>query len=276
MSDIRPLRGERYAKGARPHIIAAISRARFFSFHQAWTFYRTVVPEMSGPEIALLACNDRFFLLTVLLRRPDARHPWLYERCRQVEAAPDGYLDLWARYHFKSSIITFAGVIQEVLCNPEIRVAIFSHTKEIARTFVAQIKEEFEGNEELIRAFPDVIWQSPAERKGARSWSESDGIMLKRTGNPREATVEGHGVIDGLPTGKHFDLLVYDDVINEHAVTNPEQVKKATERVELSFSLGVAVPPPGYFGGSPLLGPIGVSLSKGLVTSRSTLAATCA
>jgi hypothetical protein len=33
---------------------------------------------------------------------------------------------------------------------------------------------------------------------------------------------------------------VYDDVINEHNVTNPDQVKKATARMELSFSLGVA------------------------------------
>jgi hypothetical protein len=202
---MRPLRGERYAKAARPHIVTAISLAHAWSFSEAWRFYRDIVPRMSGPEMALLACNDRFFLLTVLLRRPDARHAWLYERCREVEARPDGYLDLWSRYHYKSSIITFAGVIQEVLCNPEIRVAIFSHTKEIARTFIAQIKGEFEDNEELTRAFPDVLWQSPAERKaGARSWSEADGITLKRTGNPREATVEGHGVIDALPTGKHL------------------------------------------------------------------------
>jgi hypothetical protein len=168
-------------------------------------------------------------------------HPWLYERAREVEAEPDGFLDLWARYHGKTSIITFAGVIQELLIDPEIRVAIFSHTKEIARSFVEQIKRELEDNEELLRAFPDVLWQSPAERKaGARSWSVADGITVKRSGNPREATVEGHGVIDAMPTGKHFDLLVYDDVINEHSVSNPDQVKKATERMELSFSLGVA------------------------------------
>jgi hypothetical protein len=82
-------------------------------------------------------------------------------------------------------------VIQEILINPEIRIGIFSFSKEIAHTFVQQIKQELEDNETLLRLFPDVLWQSPAERKaGARSWSTDGGITVKRTGNPREATVE--------------------------------------------------------------------------------------
>lgn len=157
-----------------------------------------------------------------------------------MEKNPDGYLDLWARAHGKSSCITFAGVIQEVLCDPEIRVSIFSHTKDMTQSFVDQIKREFEDHEKLIKLYPDVLWRDAKERKQARSWSKSDGITVKRAANPKEATVEGHGLIEALPTGKHFSLLVYDDVINEHAVTNPEQVKKATERMELSFSLGEA------------------------------------
>lgn len=47
--------------------------------------------------IARIAERDRFFLLTHILRRPDAIHPWLYARCREVEGSPDGHIDLWAR-----------------------------------------------------------------------------------------------------------------------------------------------------------------------------------
>lgn len=232
------LKAPRYSDGVDPRVILFITeRLPFLDFASAGYFYSTFAARFGKRALALLGCNDRYFLLTMLMRRVDAIHPWIYERAREVEARPDGYLDLWARFHYKSTLITFAGGIQDTLIEPELRTSIFSNTNEIARPFIAQIKEELEGNEYLKDIYADVLWQEP--RKEAPSWSIQGGLTVKRAGNPREATFEGHGLIDALPTGKHFPKLIYDDIITESNVTNPEQVQKATERTQLSFALGV-------------------------------------
>ncbi len=185
--------------------------------------------------IRALALADRYYLLVKVLGRVDAWHHWIYDRCREVEARPDGMLDIWGREHYKSTVITFAGVIQEILRDPEITVGIFSHTRPIAKAFLAQIKREFEANELLRDLFPDVLWESP-ERQAA-AWS-LEGIIVKRRGNPKEMTIEAHGLVDGQPTSKHFALMVYDDVVTRESVSTPEQIAKTTEAWELSDNLG--------------------------------------
>jgi hypothetical protein len=109
----------------------------------------------------LLGREDLFYLLVRLLRRPDINKDWLFERCREVQASPDGHLDLWAREHGKSSIITFGQTVQDILRDPEVTVGIFSHTRPIAKAFLRQIKVEFEGNDWLKHLYPVVLWESP-------------------------------------------------------------------------------------------------------------------
>lgn len=205
-------------------------------FEDTSELYRTVIDQAGDAGRRSLCRVDRFYLLTVELNRPDAAHPWLYARCREVEAQPDGRLDLWAREHYKSTIITFAGSIQEILRDPEITIGIFSHTKPNARKFFTMIKEELERNKTLQALFPDILWAEP--HKEAVRWSDEKGITVKRRGNPREATVEAHGLVDGQPTGSHFRLRIYDDVVTLESVSTPEQVDKTTNAWALSDNLG--------------------------------------
>lgn len=212
---------------------------------EAVAVYHTLLsdPNVSDKTLAGLGLIDRAFLLGILLNRqdlfrlsPETGEAWLYDRCREVEANPDGYLDVWAREHYKSTIITFAGTIQDLLRNPEETTCIFSHTRPVAKKFLGQIKTELEINERLKRLYSDVLWAEP--RKQSPKWSEDDGITVKRKTNPKESTVEASGLVDGQPTGKHFGKLIYDDVVTKESVSTPDQIKKTTESWELSLNLG--------------------------------------
>ncbi len=212
---------------------------------EALDIYLDLEQEKPGPGIlAALGLVDRYWLMVRMLgryddmverRRPEAA-AWLYARCREVEADPDGYLDLWAREHGKSSVQTVAGTIQDILRDPEITVGLFSHTKGHAKKFLAEIKREFETNRNLIILYPDVLYANPTRE--AQKWSEDDGLIVKRKGNPKEATIEAWGLVDGQPIGRHFWLRMYDDVVVEDSVS-PVMVEKTTKMWQLSNNLGM-------------------------------------
>jgi phage terminase large subunit-like protein len=128
-------------------------------------------------------------------------------------------------------------VLQEILRDPELTVCIFSHTKPNAKAFLAQLARELETNSRLKSLFPDILYGDPV--RDSPSWSLDAGLVLKRSTNPKEATVEAHGLVDGQPTSKHFRLRVYDDVVVKESVATPEQITKCQEAFELSDNLGV-------------------------------------
>jgi len=257
----RPLRAPRYVDqdddSSRGLALFLEHELPYLDYHEARRWYAGVAEE-TWPrgfteanqkeqekwrrKRALIGCNDRYWLLTGLLGRNDLLHPWLFDRCREVEAEPDGHIDLWARFHGKSSIITTGGIIQEVLTDPDITIVIFSVTKPIAREFLGQIKNEFEVNEGLKYIYQDVLYANPRGRDeitGERpaKWSLERGITVRRKHRPKEATIEAHGLIDGQPTGRHFNMHVYDDVVTQDHLAD-EQLKKCTARFEMADNLG--------------------------------------
>jgi phage terminase large subunit-like protein len=237
----RALRGERYRTQKNASLDAfIINELPYLDYDDTLVWYEMVASDLDREGRALLGCNDRYYLFIALLGRTDGLHPWLFDRCREVEAESDGYIDLWARGHFKSSLISFAGIIQEIVCDPEITVAIFSVTKPIAQTFLGQIKDEFENNEYLKYVYSDVFYANP-RTKGQdgrpAKWGLARGITVKRKGKPKEATIEAHGLIDGQPTGRHFHLHDYDDIVTQDHLSD-DLIRKTTERWEMADNLG--------------------------------------
>lgn len=212
--------------------------------------------EQGKPELAPAALRhawrkmtrgDLFFLLTVICGRKDiAKSDWLFERCREVQASPNGHLDLWSREHYKSTIITFGMTIQDILTSHgdgpdpkwggrEVTACIFSYTNPIATDFLRQIKRELEDNDKLKTLFPDILFVHPQSQ--APQWSIDGGLVVKRKSNPKECTLEAHG-LEAQPTGMHYLERIYDDVVTVDTVGTPERIKATTDRWEMSDNLG--------------------------------------
>ena len=101
---------------------------------------------MRRARLRNLARTDLYFLIRYGLARRDIEDEWLFDRCREVQNNPNGYLDLWSREHYKSTIITYAKTMQDILAShgddplmDEVTVGIFSHTRPIAKGFLRQI-----------------------------------------------------------------------------------------------------------------------------------------
>jgi hypothetical protein len=354
------------------------------------------VPEI--PTYKELCKNDLFFLLFFGLGREDINNEpkgidkgFLISMIREVEEDHDSTLDLYAREHYKSSVITYGLPIQELIKNPEERIGIFSCTRPLAKDFLRQIKLTLEDNVPIKKWFPDVFYTKPKSmapkwalaintpvmttvgwknhgdlitgdkifgsqgqvitvignsgpmydascrrivfddcelvassehlwpvqcKKGVR-WdkyeirilqtdqlpiknkyrrmlstpsvespeqkiikrhidgryvrkieeiptvpvncikvdapdhlylagtslvpthnSEDDGLYVKRKSHAREASIEAWGIIDGMPTGKHYTIRIYDDLVVDTGVTTPEMIQKVANAYELSQSLG--------------------------------------
>jgi len=218
----------------------------FRQYREVRAYLLSLDPEVRVAAERWLARNDIYYLLRYLLGRADVENEWLYERCQEYQQEPNGCLDLWSREHYKSTIITFTGSIQDILSSHgndplpkwggrEVTIGIFSHTRPNAKKFLRQIKRELEDNDYLKALFPDVLYKTPSRE--AKTWSEDTGLHVKRRNNPREATVEAWGLVDGQPVGSHFLIQIFDDVVTKESVTNSEMIKKTTDALELAYDL---------------------------------------
>lgn len=210
-----------------------------------------IVPDKE--KLRYIFRHDLFCLLVVGCRRYDMVNWWCYYRSQEVQKCPNMCLDLWARDHYKSTIITFGKSMQDIFLShgddvkvSPVTIGIFSCTRPLAKAFLRQIKLEFERNDFLKYIFDDVLYQNP---KGeAFKWSEDEGIIVKRSTNPKESTVEAWGLIESQPTSKHFSICVYDDIITRDIVKTPYMIQLSTEAWEDSLNLASSPPIQRYVG----------------------------
>jgi len=181
--------------------------------------------------------NDLWFIVYFVMRIPVANHPFWVEACREVEDGPlDFTLDVWAREHGKSSIITIAETIQWILKNPNDSCGIFSYVRPVSKKFLGSIKGIFQNERILFDCFPDVVWENC--EKDAPLWSLDEGLILRRESNRPEATVSAWGLTEGMPVGMHFERRIYDDIITEDFAESAEMMEKVKLKFDSSQNVG--------------------------------------
>lgn len=189
------------------------------------------------PVFRTLIKDDLWFILNFIMAVPNSNRPFIVDACKEVESGADGWtMDLWARGHWKSSILTKARTIQRIVKYPEKSTMIASHTRPIAKKFLRPIMLMLETNDILKACFPSVLYGNP--RAESPKWSEDDGLVCKRQGTSRsEATVEAWGLIEGMPISVHFDWIIMDDLETKDSVTNPDVVNKIRSTFDLTIDL---------------------------------------
>lgn len=218
------------------------------------TDYKKAIERIkSEPDKALgyvrwLVLNDLWFVAYFILPLPESvkqklNNPFTVGYAKEIQEGPESYtLDIVAREHFKSSLMTIAETVQYTMRNPDKSTAIFSYARSVAKRFLREIKGIFESTENdgcrLLRAaFPDVLWNKPASE--APKWSEDDGLVLRRSIERRESTIEAWGLVEGMPTGGHFDRRIYDDIVTEDIAESPDIMEKVKLKFDSSQNLGI-------------------------------------
>ena len=183
-----------------------------------------------------LILNDLFFIVYFVMGIEKANHPFVVNVCKMVQQGQKSdTLDIWARYHYKSTIITVGESIQYELANPEHCTGIYAYVRPAAKKHLRAIKTFLETNDLLKSVFPDILWQKPETQ--APKWSEDDGLVLKRKSASRgESSFEAWGLVEGMPTGRHFERNVYDDLETEDIKDSPEMLDKVFRKFDMAVS----------------------------------------
>lgn len=186
-----------------------------------------------------LVLNDLFFILLFIQGIEKANHPFVVGQCHMVQDGPQSdTLDVWARFHWKSAIITVAETLQYHLKYPEECTGILAYARPAAKKFLRSIKNLCEQSVTLKKGFPDVLWENPTVE--SPKWSEDDGLVFKRKSASRgESTIEAYGLTEGQPTGRHFERLVVDDAETEDIAKSPKMLTDVFSKFEMAiFNLG--------------------------------------
>lgn len=120
------------------------------------------------------------------------------------------------RGHLKTSVVTKAFSIQQVLRNPNVRILIANQVWDKAREMLYEIKQMFTDKSDLPKLFGNFV---------SDRWREDDIVVRQRTRALAAPTIGTSGVEAEL-TSSHYDVIILDDLQGLQNYQTPEQREK--------------------------------------------------
>lgn len=169
--------------------------------------------------IAEYGKKDFFFFMDAVLDCAGMSRGFHGELCDFMAGQAEQKLVLAPRGHLKSTVCTVGYALWRIVRNPNIRILIANYKLDNAKAFLWQIRNFFTMSEMFNGCYYDLV---PDMKKV--KWNES-AITVMRNSNPKEATIEVTGV-GGEITGRHYDLIIFDDIVGPENVGTKEQLDK--------------------------------------------------
>jgi predicted phage terminase large subunit-like protein len=144
-------------------------------------------------------------------------------------------LVLMPRESMKSQIATVGYALWRLCRDPNMRVLIYSDTITKASGFLLTLKNHIEGKAPNSR-FREIFgaWETDPHNGGL--YNDSSILISKRTHQSDAPSVDTCG-IEQSKVGKHYDLIIYDDIVTDLNVTTKAQMDKVYECYTKSLSI---------------------------------------
>jgi hypothetical protein len=125
------------------------------------------------------------------------------------------------RNHLKSTVVTVVWVLQQILNNFDIRVCVNNAKYDTAQEFVQTIQSFLEPEGKLAKIFGNF-------RSPKFPWNRDSFTIAQRRLARAQPTVMAAS-IDSILNGKHFDLIINDDLVEPNNVRTKEQIQKTID-----------------------------------------------
>lgn len=164
--------------------------------------------------------------------------PFVFDCCRELqddaEASAEDVFYNWARFFFKTELVTKNLSLWELAKDPTLTVAILTHKVDQAgEQIFTSFSDELRKNPNFPKLWPKTF----ASDVRTYPLFTGDRITVLRPPGPREPTFSIHSITH-QPTSGHYRRIIVDDAVVQKTVASVREIEETKKRMRQSVALG--------------------------------------